>query len=151
MIDTQPTTDTVPGKVQTKPHKPVKDDKMAVIAMLRAEGVKTKDIAQTLGIKPSTVYLADCYARRSGQNALLSTKRIKTATSAIDAFMKGEKVGDVQPKCSTVLSAAQVVLDRAYPKQVEQDKGAGVSFTQINISLAAPHIPDITPCQVTDI
>lgn len=51
--------------------------------------------------------------------------------------MVGEAVGDVKPKCSTVLAAANVVLDRAYPKASEDGAKGHISFTQINVNLAA--------------
>ncbi len=119
------------------PRRVVSEDKQAVIDMLRAQGAKTEAIAQTLGLSKSTVYQADHYAKRHGIKPILSRKRIKKATAAIDAFIEGQPVGDVKPKCSTVLAAANVVLDRAYPKAQEEGGKGNISFTQVNISLAS--------------
>ena len=144
-------TATVPEMVQSARKRPVTEDKAAVIAMLREQGVNTKAIAQTLGLSPGTVYNADSMMKRNGIKPLLNRKRIKNATVAIDAFMKGEPVGDVKPKCSTVLAAANVVLDRAFPKAQEDGGKGNISFTQINVSLASPKEPDFVQQQVIDI
>lgn len=151
---------------------PVTAEKEAVIAMLQAEGMTTKAIAETLGLSKGTIYNVNTRLKKNGNNPLLTPKRIKAATKVIDTFMQGKRIGiveekdpitgeikitdaGVKPKCSTIKACADSVLDRAYPK-AQDDAGRGnVSFTQVNISLAGPMSgmaqnppTDISPCSV---
>lgn len=119
-------------------RRPGTDEREAVVAMLRNQGLETAEIAKTLGIATASVYNIEHRIKKNGKIPLLSPKRIKKATKAIDAFIEGQSVGDVKPKCSTVLAAANVVLDRAYPKAQEEGGKGNISFTQVNISLAGP-------------
>jgi transposase-like protein len=143
---------TVPETAQRMRNKPVTDDKAAVIAMLRTEGMKTKAIAETLGISASTVYQAEHYLKKSGKKPLLSPKRIKNAVRVLDTFMQGKPIGRVEetdpdtgdkkvvepgvyPKCSTIKACADAVLDREYPKVQEQQGGPSISFTKIDLTV----------------
>jgi hypothetical protein len=126
-------------------------------AALMDAGMDPKAAARQLGYSEHYVPRLVQRIKEKGIGEYVTEKRLKSAKHVVDTFMKGKPIGrrveeqveivdgvevrktivlepGVFPKDSTVKDCAMSVLDRAYPKQSEE-KPAGMSFTQVNISL----------------
>jgi hypothetical protein len=81
----------------------------------------------------------------------LTEKRINRAAGVVDKLMRGVTFGEIKEiKDSTVLRAAETVLDRSHPKRSESDSGPSLSFVTINLGMmASPVASDPAPVDVT--
>jgi hypothetical protein len=155
----------------TKPRRPTSyakpTEKLTAAAALIAAGMTPVQAATHLGYSPKSANGITQRIKEKGLDKFLTERRVKTATGVIDTFMKGKPIGrklktengkvvmdelgkpivlepGVFPKDSTVKDCAMAVLDRQFPKKVEEEGGNRINFTQINISLARTEL-DITP------
>ena len=170
MSDTTPEAqaEKTPPKRRNIPKEYAKPtERLAAAAALMAAGMTPEQAAVQLGYSPKSINGITQRIKEKGLDKFLTEKRVKTATGVVDTFMKGKPIGrkvekqvviedgqeviktivlepGVFPKDSTIKDCAMSVLDRAYPKQSEE-KPAGISFTQVNISLCAPTNTSLNP------
>jgi len=112
-------------------------EKLTAAALLIANGLTPRQAADAVGYRDKNEYNMVGRIKRKGLDEFLTKKRVKTAVYAIDKLMAAEPFGELTAvKDSTVLAAAQSVIDRKYPKQ-QEIQAQNVSFTSINLTLAA--------------
>jgi hypothetical protein len=146
------------GRKEEKPQKriktdPEKDRKHAAYAAMIAQGMSKSQAAKTLGYSLGSIGALDKAIQNKGQKiGLLTESRIKKAYKVVDRFMSGRGIGDVETvKDSTVLRAAEMVIERADPK-VQESGNTNINFTQINLGQfeAKPTEIDVTPIDVPE-
>lgn len=133
--------------------------KQQAAALLMDAGMTAKEACETLGYSPKS---ADGLRARIKEKGLLpeiaSKSNVAKATRVVKTLMEGRTFGEIERvKDSTALAAANVILDRAYPKQ--QDAAPqNVSFTVVNLALFAPDpveskptCIDVEPGQAPDV
>lgn len=149
------------AQTETK-TRPATDRQMAA-ALLMESGLPDATVAKTLGYSESGMRVLRNRLKSKGIGDFVTAKRLKAAKRVVDTFLEGRAIGEtvdedgklvdpgVRPKDSTVMAAAAMVLDRAFPKQ--QDTGPQVqnSFTTVNLNFASfPTAPERDP-QTIDI
>lgn len=78
--------------------------------------------------------------------SFLTLKRIERAAGVVDKLMRAKVFGDIKEiKDSTVLRAAECVLDRSDPKRSESSSGPSISFVTVNLGQYGPPPPDPVP------
>jgi len=134
-------------------------EKYNAFQLLRDQGIAPSKAAEMLGYSPRTgetiekriVALQREKAASGASVGFLTGKRITAASRVVDKFMAGKTFGDIKEiKDSTVLRAAECVLDRSHPKRSDSDTGPSLSFVTINLgSMALPGASDPAPVDVT--
>jgi hypothetical protein len=141
--------------VQLQEIPPQYAPRYAVIdAALRA-GMQQSDIAAGLRVNRSTI----THAKQSLQRKydLTTQKYVKLAANAIKQTLAGKPIGDSDaPKASTIITAAQMVYDRAQPIKTVDTVNNTNTFVQFNLGAASapdvvniPDLIDITPPDTT--
>lgn len=117
-------------------------EKYNVFKMLRMEGYSVPKAAEAIGYSAGYGETIDRkikeFETKKAENGasvgFLTDKRIKRAGAVVDRFMQGKTFGDIKEiKDSTVLRAAECVLDRSNPKRGEDSGGSSVSFITVNL------------------
>jgi hypothetical protein len=150
------------GRVARRPRwyeSPEISEKYAAFQLLRTQGFTIEQAAKTLGYALSTGKTIDANlkaferkAAASGASVgFLTEKRINRAAGVVDKLMRGVTFGEIKEiKDSTVLRAAETVLDRSHPKRSEFESGPSLSFVTINLgSMALPGASDPPAVDVT--
>jgi hypothetical protein len=144
-----------PRKRGRKPgvtNKEIDNKHVAYLALINA-GMTKSDALRTLGYSDnSTTAIDKAINGKSERIGLLTDKRIKKAYRVIDRFMAGKGIGTVETvKDSTVMRAAEMVIERADPK-VQEAGNTNICFTQINLGQfeAKPTEIDVTPIDVPE-
>lgn len=146
-----------PGQTPRWFESPEKTEKYTAFQLLREQGFSPEKSAEMIGYAPATGWAIErklkAFRAESGAPVgFLTDKRIKRAGAVVDKFMRGETFGNIKEiKDSTVLRAAETVLDRSHPKRADSDERPSVSFVTINLGMMAlsgadpgPSV-DITP------
>ena len=85
------------------------------IEVLSADGEKSGQIAKRLGL--STAYVSTVRNKPKRRNDLTAPKAVKSAYKTILSLAAGLPIGQIKEvKDSTVLRAAEAIMDRAQPK-----------------------------------
>jgi len=128
------------ARKEEKPQKrvrtdPEKDRKHAAYAAMVAQGMSKSQAAITLGYSLGSIGALDkAIENKSQKIGLLTESRIKRAYKVVDRLMAGKGVGTAEiVKDSTVLKAAEMVIERADPK-VQETGNTNITFTQINLN-----------------
>ncbi len=133
-------------------------EKYNIFKMLRAEGYSTTKSAEAIGYAPSYGEVIDgkikeFEARKADSGTsvgFLTEKRINRAAGVVDKLMRGVTFGEIKEiKDSTVLRAAETVLDRSHPKRSESESGPSVSFVTINLGFLASQATDPVSVDIT--
>ena len=111
------------------------DQKYLAFQLLIEQGISITKAAEMMGYKPNYGYhLAAKCRKRSEKLSLLSESRIRKAHRVVDKLLAGRMFGDIESvKDSTVLRAAEVILDRAEPKVA--DIKQAFSYVVVDISV----------------
>ncbi|MCK9361889.1 hypothetical protein M0Q28_06765 [Patescibacteria group bacterium] len=145
------------GRVARRPRwyeSPEISEKYAAFRLLREQGFTIEQAAKTLGYALSTGKTIDAnlkaFERKAAESGVsmgfLTEKRINRAAGVVDKLMRGVTFGEIKEiKDSTVLRAAETVLDRSHPKRSESSSGPSISFVTVNLGQYGPSAPDPVP------
>lgn len=153
-----------PKAAERGPYKKT-TKRLEAAALLMDAGMKPIKAIESLGYSKNSIDGIRKRIKEQGLAEFVTKKRVKSATKVIETFMSGRPVGrieeeqpdgtvmvieeGVKPKDSTVLAAANTVLDRAYPKAQEHQAGDTYNFIKVDLTEyrnppTSPEI-DITP------
>lgn len=119
------------GKVQPKELKLT--PKQKGFALLRAEGRSIEEAAQMVGNHPRHGYHMEKTLRKYD---LTNTKMLSLAHKAVKNIVQGLPVGESEaPKPSTILDAARMSMDRAYPLKTINESNSLHTFIEVKIDL----------------
>lgn len=142
------------GSVESiKPQKPFKlTPKQQGFALLRAEGLTVEKAARSCGLDPKYGYTVE---KKLTKYNLTSSKMLSLAHSAVKNIVQGLPVGDSEaPKPSTILDAARMSMDRAYPLKTISESNNLHTFIEVKVDMERykqGKVVDATPSKATDI
>jgi hypothetical protein len=118
------------------------DQKYLAFNLLIEQGISITKAAELMGYSPTYGYNLAKKIRDRGQKlSIVSEQNTRTAHRVVKRLMAAKTWGDMREvKDSTVLRAAEVVLDRAEPKNQDQAPPS-ISMTQYNLNMVRPGHP----------
>lgn len=117
-----------------KPQKPIKlTPKQQGFALLRGEGLTVENAARSCGLDPKYGYTVE---KKLTKYNLTSSKMLSLAHSAVKNIVQGLPVGDSDaPKPSTILDAAKMSMDRAFPLKTINESTSLHTFINVKVDM----------------
>lgn len=137
----QPTPKVQPKELRLTP-------KQKGLALMLSEGVTVKDAAKSLGMNEKY-----CYGLKKNLERydLTSSKMLSLAHKAVKSIVQGLPVGESEaPKPSTILDAARMSMDRAYPLKTISESNNLHTFIEVKVDMDRYKQGKVVDAQVKD-